>query len=89
MSRFIILHQALPPASQIVSDPQDGEDDGIAVIGGTEQSRPLAIAVDQIRSFRPRSGDRVGTRITTNFGVHYPVTETFEVVSGLVVDHRI
>lgn len=58
-----------------------GEDDGPdAVISETTQ--PVMITVDQVRSFSPRKGTRVGTRIVFRNSSAIPVKETFEEVAA-------
>jgi hypothetical protein len=72
MTRFIQLTS--------VFRTQDPEDEIV-----TEGTRPISIAVDSIRSFRPRSGDRIGTRVTLRDGTHYPVRELYGEVQDAVM----
>ena len=45
---------------------------------------PMMVNVDQVREFYPRKGGKPGTRIVFLNGAGWPVTETFEQVSGLI-----
>jgi hypothetical protein len=75
----------------------EGEDDGLGILpdAPTAQNTPVVpeveelttkIALDagQIRTFYPRKGDRVGTRVILRGGTAYPVTETFEEVKAAI-----
>lgn len=62
---------------------------GVVTNGDGKETRPLAINVEEIRSFRPRSPHRdgtprEGTRITMKYGQHLPVTDSFEAVLSAV-----
>ena len=60
-----------------------GEDDGPTQIT-RERFKPVVIAVDQIRNFYARKGDREGTRIMFRNGSACPVKETLEQVEAAI-----
>lgn len=62
---------------------QTGEDDGPTQLT-QECYKPTVVAVDQIRNFYPRKGDRVGTRIMFRNGSALPVKETIDEVETLI-----
>ncbi len=49
---------------------------------GIEEEREVKVAVNaaEVRSFSPRKGERIGTRLVFNTGVGLPVKELYEEV---------
>jgi hypothetical protein len=60
---------------------EEGEDDFLQT---TETTKPVVIAVDQIRNFYPRKGDLVGSRIMFRNGAACPVKETIDEVDAAI-----
>lgn len=60
---------------------QQGEDDGANdAIVPTVSTKPLTIAVESIRNFYPRKGNKPGTRVILKSGVAYVVLEDHDAV---------
>ena len=81
MTKFITLNMI---ASRESSHDESGEDDGLAPVTTTEITKETDVAVDQIRNYYPRKGDRVGTRIMFRSGSALPVKETMAEVRARI-----
>jgi hypothetical protein len=81
MTKFITLNMI---AGRESSHDESGEDDGLAAVTVSEVTKETDVAVDQIRNYYPRKGDRVGTRIMFRNGSALPVKETLAEVRALI-----
>jgi hypothetical protein len=82
MTKFITLNMI---AGRESSHDESGEDDGLAAVTVSEVTKETDVAVDQIRNYYPRRGDRgVGTRIMFRNGSALPVKETLAEVRALI-----